>query len=83
MQIAARHSRRGGGEIGATAWSPSLLRDPQQNIRLGAQYYQNLLDRYDGSHLLALSAYNAGPSRTDAWLADFGDPRTGRIQPED
>ena len=33
------------------AWSPTLLSDPQQNVRLGARFYANLLDRYAGSHL--------------------------------
>ena len=65
------------------AWTPSLLTDPSQNMALGAHYYRKLLNRYDGAHLLALSAYNAGPSRTQAWLKDFGDPRTGIIAAED
>ena len=40
--------------------------DPGENVRAGTQYLRQLLDRYDGDLVLALSAYNAGPSRVDA-----------------
>ena len=64
-------------------WSPDLLTDPEINIALGTTYLDQLLTRYDGSVLLALAAYNAGPSRVEGWLDDFGDPRRGEIAPED
>lgn len=64
-------------------WSPDLLTDGDTNIALGTAYLDQLLTRYDGSVLLALAAYNAGPSRVEAWLRDFGDPRLDEISPED
>ena len=36
-----------------------------------------MLSRFDGSYILALAAYNAGPSRVNQWLSSNGDPRTG------
>jgi len=33
------------------------------NVRLGASYYRDLIDRFDGDALLALAAYHRGPTR--------------------
>ena len=51
------------------------LTEPLYNARLGTEYLARMLDRYDGSYLLATAAYNAGPGRVDQWLASLGDPR--------
>jgi soluble lytic murein transglycosylase-like protein len=37
--------------------------DSVQNIHAGVKYYKQLLDRFDGSTVLALAAYNAGKAR--------------------
>lgn len=42
--------------------------DPEQNVAAGSRYLMQLLLRYGGDLPLALGAYNAGPSRVDAWL---------------
>ena len=39
------------------------LHRPDLNVRLGASYYRQLIDRFDGDALLALAAYNRGPTR--------------------
>ena len=54
-----------------------LTADPDYNILLGRHYLRTLLERYDGEAVLAMSAYNAGPSRVEAWLELNGDPRRG------
>ncbi len=59
-----------------------LTRDAAYNIRLGSAYLDYLLDRFDGSYLLAAAAYNAGPARVARWIERYGDP--GRnIEPID
>jgi soluble lytic murein transglycosylase len=49
-----------------------LLEVPEISLRMGAAYLHDLLTRYDGEPDLALAAYNAGPSRADRWLREFG-----------
>jgi soluble lytic murein transglycosylase-like protein len=39
--------------------------DPKTNIRAGARYLRQLIDRFGGNLELALAAYNAGPSAVD------------------
>ncbi len=45
------------------------------NVKLGSTYLAEMIDKYDGSYILALAAYNAGPSNVRRWLRDNGDPR--------
>jgi hypothetical protein len=49
-----------------------LLNDPAYNERLGKRYLTQLLDKYDGDQLLAVTAYHAGPGVVDAWLKPEG-----------
>ncbi len=56
-----------------------LVDDPDYNIRLGSAYLGSLLSDYGGSYVLALAAYNAGPSRLRQWVAEHGDPRDPKV----
>jgi len=60
-----------------------LTSDPKYNLRLGIAYLHDLLDTFSGSYLLALAAYNAGPTRVDQWIQQFGDPRSPTTDPVD
>ena len=60
-----------------------LLGDPAYNVKLGAAHLGDLIDEYNGSYVLTLVAYNAGPRRVREWIAEYGDPRGGKIDPID
>jgi|AZIK01.1.fsa_nt_gi soluble lytic murein transglycosylase len=47
------------------------LLDQAMNVQLASSYVQTLLAKYDGNVVAALAGYNAGPNRTDRWLAEF------------
>jgi soluble lytic murein transglycosylase len=77
MQLMPGTARSVAGTLGLP-YSPSdLTGSPQYNLSLGSAYIANLLDRFAGSYILALAAYNAGPSRVNQWLSTNGDPRVG------
>jgi len=66
------------------AYDPQRLgADPAFNTQIGAAYLGQLLDDEGGSLELALAAYNAGGGRVAQWLAAYGDPRTGKVDPVD
>ncbi len=52
-----------------------LLSDPQYNLTLGRAYLEDMIERFGGSYVLAVAAYNAGPARVSEWEHDMGDPR--------
>ena len=58
-----------------------LVSDPDYNLRLGRSYLNELLEEFDGSYILALAAYNAGPTRARRWIKAFGDPRNADVDP--
>ena len=51
-----------------------LTHDPKYNVRIGRAYLIQMLEEYNGSPILALAAYNAGPARINRWLKKLGDP---------
>ena len=83
MQLMPSTARLMSREVGTPYRAVALTGDPAYNVQLGVTYLTQMLDRYDGSYPLALSAYNAGPGRTDGWIKTYGDPRRGAIDPVD
>lgn len=60
-----------------------LTDNPRYNVDIGSAYLASLVDQYNGYYPMAIAAYNAGPSRVAQWIALYGDPRDGRIDPLD
>jgi len=48
--------------------SHQQLFDPQKNAELASAYLSSLLEQFDGNHIYATAAYNAGPHRVEKWL---------------
>jgi soluble lytic murein transglycosylase len=56
-----------------------LTSDPAYNMTLGSTYLQSRIDLFNGNHVLAVAAYNAGAGNVSKWLGRFGDPRDPSI----
>jgi len=55
--------------------SERLATDAGYNATLGAHFLGEQLDRFNGSYILTLISYNAGPGRAQQWISRYGDPR--------
>jgi soluble lytic murein transglycosylase len=53
---------------------PQNLYDPEYNMTLGSMYLQRMIDNYDGSLIMAIAAYNAGPGNVYKWVQKYGKP---------
>ncbi len=70
MQIMPDTGRWAAAQLGIEPYSESLLREPATNIRIGSWYLRRLIDQYRGDVVIALAAYNGGPSNVDRWLSE-------------
>ena len=50
------------------------LFEPHYNTLIGSLYLKKLVEKFDGSYVLAIAGYNAGPGRVKQWLSSFGEP---------
>jgi soluble lytic murein transglycosylase len=83
MQVMPDTGRKMARIAGMAYDQHSLLYDTEYNMQLGMGELQHQLDNWGGSYILAIAAYNAGPSNVKRWIAQFGDPRTAGIDPVD
>jgi soluble lytic murein transglycosylase len=60
-----------------------LLTDDAYNTMIASAYVADRLDEWQGSYVLGLPSYNAGPGRTREWVKEFGDPREANVDPID
>ncbi len=55
-------------------FSPARLSEPSYNMTLGSFYLSRLINSYDGSYIMGIAAYNAGPGNVHNWVKKFGTP---------
>ncbi|MBI2059337.1 MAG: transglycosylase SLT domain-containing protein [Nitrospirae bacterium] len=70
MQLIPSTARIVQNQTGMTFMNKEDLFDPYFNVKLGVTHFKDLLDQYDGSVILALAAYNAGPGNVKRWMAE-------------
>jgi len=80
MPETARQTARKAGLPYRTSW---LLNDPVYNLEVGSAHLAQLLERFGGSYIMTIAAYNAGAGRVDRWINEYGDPRRNDVDPID
>jgi soluble lytic murein transglycosylase len=75
MQLMPGTAKLVAKDIGIPYDKAKLSGDIKYNVRLGSHYIKKLIDRFDGSEMLAIASYNAGPNATQRWINEFYDPR--------
>ena len=83
MQLMPRTAKKVSQQARLKYSSRKLLEKPSYNLQLGQRYLAGLIDKFDGSYILALASYNAGPHRAKRWIEANGDPRDPSVDPID
>ncbi|CAO3421328.1 lytic transglycosylase domain-containing protein [Azospirillum doebereinerae] len=79
MQLMPATAQTVAGKLGLKHTNARLTSDPGYNVTLGSAYLSELIDRFNGSYVMAIAGYNAGPGRVRQWIQTYGDPRTEAI----
>jgi len=72
MQILPSTGRTLATQAKIARYTSNSLFKAETNITLGTQFLASLLRRYEKPEL-ALAAYNAGGTRVDRWLKEYGN----------
>ncbi len=75
MQILPRTAKKVARNLKIKFSKKRLTSDPNYNMILGQAYLAKLLDEFEGSYVMALAGYNAGPGRAHKWAKQNGSPR--------
>jgi soluble lytic murein transglycosylase len=69
LQLLPSTGKRYAKRMGIRHFSTATLTQPETNIRIGMQYFRDLVDKFGGAYY-ALASYNAGDSRVAEWMAN-------------
>ncbi len=83
MQIMPATGKKVARQLGIPYSRRRLTTDADYNMRLGQAYLTGMVEKFGGSYVLALAAYNAGPARARKWIRDNGNPQDGSIDTVD
>jgi soluble lytic murein transglycosylase len=75
MQLMPGTAQKVSAKLGLAYSADKLTSDWEYNATLGSHYLAEQIQDFNGSYILAFAAYNAGPSRANAWIERYGDPR--------
>jgi soluble lytic murein transglycosylase len=64
-------------------YSEAKLHEAAYNVALGNAHLRDLVDDFNGSYILTLVAYNAGPGRSRQWSELYGAPTDAASDPID
>jgi soluble lytic murein transglycosylase len=67
MQVMPATGKDYARKMGIRPFSTASLSQPETNVRIGVQYFKDLVDKFGGIHY-ALASYNAGDRRVAAWI---------------
>jgi soluble lytic murein transglycosylase len=70
MQIVDSTADEVATELKLSEFESNHIFDPETNIEIGTKYFAKILSEFDNNNLLAVAAYNAGPSKVKSWLDD-------------
>jgi soluble lytic murein transglycosylase len=79
MQILPRTAKKVAKNLKMQFSKKRLTSDPNYNMILGQAYLVGLIDEFDGSYVMALAGYNAGPGRAHKWARQNGKPGKNAI----
>jgi len=75
MQLMPGTAKLVAKDLGIKYDKQKLATDIHYNVRLGSFYIRKLINRFEGSEMLAIASYNAGPNAVQRWINEFYDPR--------
>jgi soluble lytic murein transglycosylase len=79
MQLMPATAREVSGFLALPYAKSKLTSDWEYNAMLGSKYLSVLDEQFGYSPVQMAAGYNAGPSRPERWMDDFGDPRLGDV----
>ena len=79
MQLMPATAREQAGKLGLPYEPSRLWTDPSYNMLIGASFWDRMLRYYQGSYVLAVASYNAGPGNVNRFVRNNGDPRMAGV----